>query len=315
MEADRQLTVSLRAGYVDGKWVHEEVRVNALDGKRFVVLQSPGLVLDLAAHDIIDVDEKGEFVLVRRGGNVAIQVFCEGEETNVARHLGCVLGSIGGRVDGVGDGVVVVTVPARSGFHRLEEAMNAVVVRFPDAKWFYGNVYEDDEVTPKQWVSSIREHSTSRKNQTQHWRDFSRQCVEEAEEKRDTFMQRYGIRGASFSYDLDSGHIKFDTGGEVVTARICVVGTTSTHHRTFCWSWANPAIPLCSTPNINVVRQFGERHNAPLLIDAEWVGGHPEALEMLCIAVHILEAEGMFIDQESGIYMALLSFDEAQLLC
>jgi Domain of unknown function (DUF4265) len=146
--------ICLMAGeHADGSPVMEEVLVEPLEGGRYRLLRSPGLVLGLAAGDVLEVGAGGAFEVLSRAGNLCIQVYVprEGIEEieSAARHE---MESLDGRLDGKASGQLVFTVHVSAGFVPVEEALRRLTSRFHDVEWYYGNVYEPhDGVTPMNW--------------------------------------------------------------------------------------------------------------------------------------------------------------------
>ncbi|MFJ3235918.1 DUF4265 domain-containing protein [Streptomyces sp. NPDC086787] len=152
MGESTQQTVRLIAGTkTSGEPVFEEVLVERLAIPGHVrVLASPGVVLDVAAGDVIKVDsENHEFSTVSRGGNLAIQVY---GPHDAADSIEREMSALGGRIDGRERNLTVFTVPASVGFPAVERVLNLLTTRHAGVEWYYGNVYEkNDGVTPLKW--------------------------------------------------------------------------------------------------------------------------------------------------------------------
>jgi hypothetical protein len=146
--------ICLMAGKrTDGSPVTEEVLVERVDGGRYRLLRSPGLVLGLAAGDVFEVKAGGAFEVLSREGNLCIQIYVPGEGAeeieSAARHE---MESLGGRLDGKATGQLVFTVHVSAGFGPVQEALGRLMSQFDDVEWYYGNVYEPhDGVTPMNW--------------------------------------------------------------------------------------------------------------------------------------------------------------------
>ena len=61
------------------------------------------------------------------------------------------MAKLGGTLDGLDSKVVVYTIPVTAGFEAVEKELNEVVSIFEGAEWYYGNVYDQDGVTPLNW--------------------------------------------------------------------------------------------------------------------------------------------------------------------
>jgi hypothetical protein len=128
------------------------------------------------------------------------------------------------------------------------------------------------------------------------WGAWSREAVARVREKNEQWKARFGITsGTAYQWHLDCGEISFDRGHDLIVADLCCIGSTSSAEGTFLWAWANERTPAAATRDLDKVRAFGETHDLGLLIDAEWRGGKPDALEMLALATRILDGEGAWI--------------------
>ena len=144
------------------------------------------------------------------------------------------------------------------------------------------------------------------------WSTWSREAVALADERNRAWQRRWALpERARYDWDLDTGELVLHGAESCVVADLSVVGTTSEADGTFLWAWANPTLADCCA-GIESVRDFGETHDLSLLTTPEWEGGRAEALEMLAIAVRILDSEGFFIDNtgDGGIYFVLNRFRE-----
>lgn len=143
-----QKTVVVRAGEkTSGEPVYEELLVEKnRDG--FLLLATPGLVLGVAAGDTFTLDESGRASVLRRGRNLAVQLY--GAHSS-ADELAAKLAPYGARIDARARRLTVLTVPVAIGFPILEGFLNDWSHDVPDGQWFYGNVYDVDGVTPLNW--------------------------------------------------------------------------------------------------------------------------------------------------------------------
>jgi Domain of unknown function (DUF4265) len=152
MEEKRGRTLNLVAGNKSsGEKALEEVLVTETsDPGIYCLAATPGLVLGVAAGDSIKVDiDSGEFEVIERGGNLAVQVYGPADLVN---ELTSAILQLGGRLDGQSRGLTVYTVPVSRGFGELEKVLNVAVARSPELEWYYGNVYDPvDGVTPLNW--------------------------------------------------------------------------------------------------------------------------------------------------------------------
>jgi uncharacterized protein DUF4265 len=122
----------------------------------FRLIATPGLVQGVAANDVVRVGDQGSFSVVRRGGNLGVQVFARELTDNSFASLHAEVERLGGYLDGGGGAraasVRVFTIPVSAGFPSVEHAFNSFVSRHPGAEWFFTNVYDPvDGVTPLNW--------------------------------------------------------------------------------------------------------------------------------------------------------------------
>ncbi len=120
----------------------EEVLVEKLGNGQLRIASSPGMVLGLAADDIIEADiiSPDGYKLIKRGRNVAVHVFCEEENRNeIQSSLDITIGQIGGVLDGtMGKTGLCYTIPVAAGFTAIEGALSRVV----RDDWTYSNVHD-----------------------------------------------------------------------------------------------------------------------------------------------------------------------------
>lgn len=136
-----------------GAPVRETLLVRSVAPNRYVLVASPGLTMDLAADDLIEVDALGAVVIIARGGNVCAWILGREEALlEVDRRLATCLEATSGRLDGSDRMLRVLTIPVRVGFPTIERELGRLVADLDGADWFFGNVYDPaDGVTPLNW--------------------------------------------------------------------------------------------------------------------------------------------------------------------
>jgi len=115
---------------------------------------------------------------------------------------------------------------------------------------------------------------------TPDWSAWSQESVRLMQERNDAWIRHYGLEGRRYQWSLDEARLRFTSESDEVTCDICVIGSVSRSEGTFCWAWANEAIPSCAWRGLASVRDFGETHVLELLISPQWPGSRPEGLEM-----------------------------------
>ena len=128
------------------------------------------------------------------------------------------------------------------------------------------------------------------------WGAWSRAAVAQLQRKNAEWQARFALPpNAPYRWDLETAELRIEGG---LVADLCLIGSTSQHEGTFLWAWANDGIPPAAYHGLQAVKAFGEANDLRLLVDAEWPGGKPEALEMLAIAARILDGDGAWIDTQ-----------------
>lgn len=142
------------------------------------------------------------------------------------------------------------------------------------------------------------------------WAAWSRDAVALMKARNADWPVRYGLAGASYRWDLESGTIRFTSGAGDVVASLCLVGTLCDTQGTFVWSWADDHVTPSARRGIDRVRSFGEQHDLGLLIEGQVGGGHAQGMELLAIAGRILDAEGVLMDraEDMTLYFTLADF-------
>jgi Domain of unknown function (DUF4265) len=134
-----------------GEPVHEELPARPLDTGAWQLLSTPGLVLGVAADDVVRVADDGRFEVLERGGNVAVQLYTRQPQAEVEELLDEVEDK-GGWLDGYHAGrLAVFTFPVTAGFEAIEGVVDAYARRH-DEEWYYGNVYDDHDQPLNWWV-------------------------------------------------------------------------------------------------------------------------------------------------------------------
>lgn len=158
------MTVNLVAETKNGKPILENVLVEEIADNRFRLLCSPGLVPGLAADDEFELDEKEMhgYRLLKRGGNICVQMFFRNDAEECRRVLEPLTEQLGGRLDGEAvasrNSMLVLTIPVYAGFPAIERLMEVAKTISPTCEWFYGNVYDiRDGVTPLNWWSQFED--------------------------------------------------------------------------------------------------------------------------------------------------------------
>ena len=145
--------VHLLIEYRNGVPAQEPVHAIELGDGRFRLLYSPGFVLGIAAGDEFRLlDEAGKFEVIRRSGNLAVQVYSRDPVDSIVGEATSRVAKLGGVLDGRIERGIVFTIPIQAGFSAIEELFKSLVADHPEMEWFYGNVYDPtDGITPLNW--------------------------------------------------------------------------------------------------------------------------------------------------------------------
>lgn len=131
----------------------EVVPAKPIEGSQWVVSATPGMVNGCAAGDRIDVQPDGTFVVIERGGNIAVHIYSREPlvEADLLR-LRDRFGSLNGAILEWPPArkFAVATVPSTAGFEPIEAIMSDFVAGHSDVEWYFGNVY-DERNEPLGW--------------------------------------------------------------------------------------------------------------------------------------------------------------------
>src|SRR5262249_27089286 len=138
--------VLLLIHYSQGEPLREPVHVEPLGNQRYRLLYSPGFVQGIAAGDEFTLlNNDGAFEVVRRSGNLAVQVFSPETVEPIKADLSQRVAALGGTLDGGIERGLVFTIPLRAGFPAIEAVFNQFVAEHPGLEWYYGNVYDPSD--------------------------------------------------------------------------------------------------------------------------------------------------------------------------
>jgi hypothetical protein len=138
----------------------EEVPAERVGSCTWRLLRSPLYATEVAAGDVIRLQDEGtgEFEIVKRGGNVCVQLFLGPNESDDMQATSAVANAVlerieplGGRVDAQTAGLVVFTLPVVSGFAAIERVFKAAARVYPGVQWQYANVYHPVSGEPLRW--------------------------------------------------------------------------------------------------------------------------------------------------------------------
>jgi hypothetical protein len=137
----------------------ERVVAETLDGRRYRLMQSPGLVQGVAAGDVIELvdSELQGFPVLERGGNICVWLFFSVREHLTGAYASeatNAIQAIGGTREGGTKQSLIFLFPISVGFKAIEQAMHRVTEGIPGADWSYGNVYDLHGKPINWWLDS-----------------------------------------------------------------------------------------------------------------------------------------------------------------
>jgi len=146
------------------------------------------------------------------------------------------------------------------------------------------------------------------------WAAWSQEAVRLMQGRNGAWIRSYGLEGCPYQWRLDDAQLVFRSDRDEVASDLCVIGSVSRSAGTFCWAWANEAIPSRAQHDLARVREFGKAQALDLLIRPQWPGGRPEGLEMAAVAGRILDADGIWIEETGDVtlFFALSNFRRRQ---
>lgn len=129
--------------------VFESLPARQIDTHVYELLASPGLTLNLARGDIINIENAmAPAVVLKRGGNFCIQLYAdEVPQADVLQLERDVQQQLGGTLDGQYKGNLTFSVPAQHGIEHVNGPFDAFRER-TGIEWYFANIYanlDDDE--------------------------------------------------------------------------------------------------------------------------------------------------------------------------
>jgi Domain of unknown function (DUF4265) len=138
--------IHVYTGKSDENIVYEEIPAKRLKGNLYQLLSSPGLALNMAKGDIIDITKKSTPAkIIKRGGNFCIQVYSESlKESSINLLAINVKNKLGGSLDGSYMGNLAFSVPAEAGMDNIREVFDDFTNE-TGVDWYYCNIYKNPE--------------------------------------------------------------------------------------------------------------------------------------------------------------------------
>jgi hypothetical protein len=113
-------------------------------------------------------------------------------------------------------------------------------------------------------------------------------------ERMERARKEFGLDAApQFAWHPWRGELVFSNqGAPKVVARIQVVGSLGVKGNVWTWGWARPDLLPSIRQGALRVRQYGEEHGVPFLIQPKWPAVEADGTQMMAIACKLLDAQG-----------------------
>ncbi len=124
--------------------VREQLPARSLGDNRYELLASPGLALNLARGDVVELrDPHAPATVLQRGGNFCIQVYADAlAPQDVAALEAQVAKQLHGSLDGSYQGNLALTVPASAGMDGICQVFDAFTAS-TGVPWYFANIYRN----------------------------------------------------------------------------------------------------------------------------------------------------------------------------
>jgi hypothetical protein len=147
--------IVVSAGVFQGRPIRESIPIEEISPNKYKVLASPGYVSGFASGDILElVNSDGHFRVLKRAGNVCVQIFFEGNKESAINEFDARFARLNGWLDGGSDSPeaysLIYTIPKTVKFSAIESIFDNLPDSIRLDNWLYGNVYGDDG-SPLNW--------------------------------------------------------------------------------------------------------------------------------------------------------------------
>lgn len=141
---DEQILIEVLVAQRPNGPVFESIPARRHGPDRYQLLSSPGLALNLARGDIIEiVDPHAPASVVERGGNFCVQIYADAlSAEDIERLERSVDAELRGTLDGIHGGNLALSIPADAGMARIAAVFDAFT-RHTGVQWYFANVYKN----------------------------------------------------------------------------------------------------------------------------------------------------------------------------
>ena len=130
--------------------------------------------------------------------------------------------------------------------------------------------------------------------------DLIKLSVNELAFKTQAHTTMWGLgRERSWSFDQQTGLLKWSFSDRTVVAPAEVVGSFNEDQATWLWSWANSSI--ANTLFAQTARTYGEEHEFDLLVEAKFDCNLEECWELAAVTMHLSQQQGVYRMKEESV--------------
>lgn len=124
--------------------VFEELPARFITDNTYELLASPGVAMDLAKGDIVDISGgAAPATVLKRGGNFCVQIYASDfDDATLAALESRLHDELGGTLDGNDEGNLAFSVPASHGFERIDRFFDELK-ETAGVQWYYANIYKN----------------------------------------------------------------------------------------------------------------------------------------------------------------------------
>jgi hypothetical protein len=143
------------------------------------------------------------------------------------------------------------------------------------------------------------------------WSAFATRCHDEFLARQEALEAEFSLDDQEgWSWDQEKGELTFSSDGiPAVIAKVDFIGSFSSQSDTWLWSWANFHLPENARRRMEEVRGFGEEERFPRLTVPKWAARELDGWVMSAIAVHVLEARGVYCNPGGNVTGFFLIWD------
>ena len=149
-----------------------------------------------------------------------------------------------------------------------------------------------------------------RQQENEEYKVFLDTCYQELAEKQTALTSQYELRKYDgFLYDQETEILQFKVGEAVgLEFEVIPIGSWSSKSNTWMWAWANESVIDRQREKSARIRELADITGAGIFVDEAFEAEEVTAHELTSMAVHHLEALGMYIAPSENLktFLALM---------